>query len=172
MERVYIKYDPKTNLPTHEAVITNQRDKEVKTLSRAVCVTNKANQNLTTSQKEIIRWHFRLGHIELQHIQWLIITGRLKVQVNHKSLANREMPRCTDCDFVKGNSRTNKVNRIKNNPMKEQDIKKDHLLPGHMVSSDNYIPRDPVRIYHTKGKSDPSDMCSGGCILLTTPVVM
>ena len=45
--------------------------------------------------------------------------------------------------------------------MKEQELKKDHLLPGQMVYEDHYISRDPVRIYHTKGESDPSDMFLG-----------
>ena len=50
--------------------------------------------------------------------------------------------------------------------MKEQDINKDHLLPGHMVSADHYILRAAGRIYHAKGKSDPSDMYSDGCVLI------
>ena len=48
MEKVYIKYDKKT-LPTCEAIIPNQIEKEVKAFSRAICVTNEANQNLTPS---------------------------------------------------------------------------------------------------------------------------
>ena len=35
-----------------------------------------------------------------------------------------------------------------------------------MVSTDHYILRDPGNLYHTKGKSDPSDMFSGGCVFL------
>ena len=54
VERVYIKYDPKNNLTTHKATLPNQRDKEVKALTSAVCVTNEANQNLTPSQKELL----------------------------------------------------------------------------------------------------------------------
>ena len=50
--------------------------------------------------------------------------------------------------------------------MKEQELKKNHLLPGKMVSEDNYISRAPGRIYHTKGKSDQSDMFSGGCFFI------
>ena len=50
--------------------------------------------------------------------------------------------------------------------MKEQDIKNDHLLPGEMVSADHYISRAPGRFYHKKGKSDPSDMFSGGCVFI------
>ena len=75
VERVYVKYDSKNNLPTHEANLPIQREKEAKELTNAVCVTNEANQNLTPSQKELLQWNFRLGHIGLQHFQWLIRTG-------------------------------------------------------------------------------------------------
>ena len=94
-----------------------------------VCVTNEANQNLTPSHKELIRWYFRLGHIGFQHVQWLINTGRLKVQVNSKAVANCESPKCAACKSVKGHRRRNKINTIKKNPMKEQELKKYHLLP-------------------------------------------
>ena len=80
IERVYVKYDPNNNLPTHEVSIPNQRYQEVKALASAVCVTNEANQNLTLSQKQLLRWHLRLGHIGFQHVQYLICTGRLNVK--------------------------------------------------------------------------------------------
>ena len=32
VERVYVKYDPNNNLPTHEANLPNQREKEAKAL--------------------------------------------------------------------------------------------------------------------------------------------
>ena len=35
-----------------------------------------------------------------------------------------------------------------------------------MVSADHYILRDTGKLYHTKGKSYPSDMYSGGCVLI------
>ena len=47
---------------------------------------------------------------------------------------------------------------IKNNPMKDQELNKNHLLPLHMVSVDHYILRGPGMLYHKNGKSDPSDM--------------
>ena len=50
--------------------------------------------------------------------------------------------------------------------MKEHDLKKDHLLPGQMVSADHYISRAPGSLYHTKGKSDQSDVFSGGCVFI------
>ena len=125
-------------------------------------VTYEADQNLTLSQKELLGWHFRLGHIGLQHVQWLIRTG----QGNPKAVANCERPKCAACEFGKGHHRPNKVNTIKENPMKEQDLKKYHLLPGNVVSVDHYISRATGRLYHKKGKSDPSDMFSGGCVFI------
>ena len=50
--------------------------------------------------------------------------------------------------------------------MKEQELNKDHLLPGQMVSEDCYISRALGRLYHKKGKSDQSDIFSGGCVFI------
>ena len=166
VERVYVKYDPKNNLSTHEANLPNQKEKKFKALESAVCVTNKANQNLTPSQKELLRWHFRLGNIGFQHVQWLIRTGHLKVQGNSKAVANCEITKCAACELGRGHCLPNKVNKTKNNPVKEQDLKKEHILPVQMVSADHYISRDPGRLYHTKGKPDPSDMFSVGCVFI------
>ena len=55
VERVYIKYDPSNNLTTHKAIITDQRDKDIKALARTVYVTNEDSHNLTTSQTELLR---------------------------------------------------------------------------------------------------------------------
>ena len=92
--------------------------------------------------------------------------GRLEVQGNSKAVANRERLKCAAYEFGKGHRRPNKVNTIKKNPMKKKYFKKDHLLYGHMVSEDQYILRAPGRLYHTKCKSDPSDMLSGGCVFI------
>ena len=119
VERVYIKYYPNNNFPTHEAIFCNHRYKEFKAMSSYVCVTNEAKHNMNPSQREIFRWHFRLGHNGFQHVQWLICTGRLKVQGNFKAVANFESPKCASCEFGKCHHRSNKVNTIENNPMKD-----------------------------------------------------
>ena len=51
VEKVYVMYDPKNNLPTYESILPNKIDKEVKSLESAVYVTNKDKPNLTLSQK-------------------------------------------------------------------------------------------------------------------------
>ena len=133
-------------------------------MTSSVCVINKSNQNLTPSYKDLLRWHFRLGHIGLQNFQWLIRTGRLKVQGNSKAVANCENPKCAACEFVKVHRLPNKLNTIKKNPIKDQELNKGHLLSGKIVSADHYISRAPGRLYHTKCKSDQSDIFSGECV--------
>ena len=74
------------------------------------------------------------------------------MQGNPKAVSNCERSKCAACEFGKGHCRSNKVNTIKKNPMKEQDLKKDHIMPGQIVSEDHYILRDTGRLYHRKGK--------------------
>ena len=97
-------------------------------------------------------------------MQCLIHTGRLNEKRSYKAVANSERTKCVACEFGNFHCRSNKVNKIKNNPLKYQELKKDDLLPGQMVSVDHYILRDPGRLYHTKGKSDPYEMCVCVCV--------
>ena len=85
VERIYLKYDPKNNFPTHEATLPNQREKDAKAMKNDVCVTNEANQKLTPSQKELILWHFRLGHIGFQPVKWSILT-EIRIPIDRKSV--------------------------------------------------------------------------------------
>ena len=50
--------------------------------------------------------------------------------------------------------------------MKEQDLNKDHLLSEQIVSADHYISWALGRLYHPKGKTDPTDMFSGGYVFI------
>ena len=106
-----------------------------------------------------------LGILVFQHVQWLIHTGRIKAQGNIKAGTNCESPKCFACEFGKGHCLPNKINTIKENPMKEQELNKDHFLPGKMVSAYHYISRAPGRLKDTK-KPDQSDMFSGGYVFI------
>ena len=88
------------------------------------------------------------------------------MQGNSKAVANCENLKFSAFEFGKGHLQSNNVNTTKNNPMKEQDLNKDNIMPGKMVSKDHYILRAPGRLYHTKMKSDPYNMLSGGCVFI------
>ena len=53
-----------TNLLLYTCMQGQDMHKKVKKLN--VCITAKANQNLLSAQKELQRWHTRLGQFKLQ----------------------------------------------------------------------------------------------------------
>ena len=40
-----------------------------------LCVTIKTNQDLTTSQKILLSWHFCFGHLNFSTMQWILCSG-------------------------------------------------------------------------------------------------
>ena len=88
------------------------------------------------------------------------------MQGNSKAVANFERHKCAACEFGTSHLQSNKVNTIKNNHMKQEELRKYHLMPGHIVSAYHYILRAPCIFYHKNGKSDPYDMFSGGCVFI------
>ena len=94
------------------------------------------------------------------------------MQGNSKVVANCENTKCTACEFGKGHCRPNKVNKIKNNPMNEQELKNDHLLPGKLFLK-IIIYRGPQVGSTTQKGSQINLICSQEDVsLLTMPVVM
>ena len=56
--------EPKRN----EALVPSTLEHNRKCLEAALCVTKKTNSDLTAAQKELLKLHFRLGHIGFRHI--------------------------------------------------------------------------------------------------------
>jgi hypothetical protein len=65
--------------------------------SAHMCVIDEGNKNLMANQKEALKWHFKLGHMGLDWVQWLGREGFLP-----KSIANVEKPLCASCKIGVG----------------------------------------------------------------------
>ena len=50
------------------------------------CVTSPTNVNLSEPEKELLRWHQRLGHISFRRVQWLMRQGLLSSSTRTRSL--------------------------------------------------------------------------------------
>lgn len=123
------------------------------------------NQNLTGTQKELLRWHFHLGHIGFEHIKWLARSGFIPV-TNPKQFgsADTQIPTCAACEFGKAHKRPTGATSTKT--VKDMSIRKGDLLPGQRVSMDHYQSALPGRLYTSKGSTAFQHMYHGGTIFM------
>jgi len=57
---ITVPYDSMNGIPTSQAILLRHGPSSPQV---NLCVTEEVNQNLTEAQKEYLRWHFRLGHL-------------------------------------------------------------------------------------------------------------
>ncbi len=105
------------------------------------------NTNLSEAEKEILRWHQRLGHLAMEKIQFLLRTGVLAMSAAKRVLHTKaakisKPPKCAACQFGKQTIRGPKSKP--NNPHVVVDkpspvLKEDKLFPGQAVSVDHYV---------------------------------
>jgi hypothetical protein len=167
---LYVSYDPTNNLlisqgvhQTHEE--TTEEVKEVHSL-----VTSTQSQNLSNAQKELLRNHFKFGHLSMQHIQAALCTRALAhsktEQALHLAASKCEIPKCAACQFAKARKRPLQGQRIKqDNSEKEGNLKKNVLLPGQCVACDHFVSSAKGRLFTGFGKTEASKMYSGACVL-------
>eukprot|EP00978_Attheya_sp_CCMP212_P005272 scaffold11685_cov41-Attheya_sp.AAC.1 len=135
---VTVQVNPQTNLPTSIML----RDGDHPRITPPLCLTYPAvvtttptaatqptptdtqptavhsdNFNLSNPQKELLRWHTRLGHVGFKRIQYLLRTGVLGTSDAMRRLQTAAsklitVPKCASCLFGKQKSRTTPGRRI------------------------------------------------------------
>jgi hypothetical protein len=127
-----------------------------KALALKGCVTNEVNQNLTAKQKLALRFHFRLGHISFQHVQWLGRQGVLGpegVTMGKDAVAT---PKCAACQFGKQTRTPTPGRRVSFDD--GGALTKDQINPGQKIFVDQYESRAPGRTFASKGASSSLNM--------------
>ena len=74
---IIARIDPSNNLPTTLAYRYSDAVETAQGLNAVVTTVSQSNFNLSEPQKELLRWHFRLGHVSMQTIQFLMCSGVL-----------------------------------------------------------------------------------------------
>ena len=140
------------------------------------CVTQADNQNLTSGQKALLLWHFRLG-ISVSDVQQLMKghTATLSdgstqyfppvIPAKPASAANCPLPPCPTCKI----SSARKKNPPSPTVGKKDDTKVDVLareryLPGDFVSSDQFKVPVPGRRLWGFGKEKDQDLYTCGTV--------
>ena len=168
---VVARINPENNIPTTVACKYQGIPTSAEALNAEMTVVSQANSNLTEPEKELLRWHFCLGHLGHKRIQFLMRTGVLSRGETNRRLhtaASRiqNPPRCAACQHGKQSQRPcpGKVSTTVQD--RAGILKADHLQPGQCVSVDHFVCSTKGRLFTSFGRSAPTDMCDGGCIFV------
>lgn len=158
-----ISNDPVLKLPTLQCFNNAVETAEALALT---CVTDERNQNLTNLQKTLLQWHFKLGHVGFQNLQWIGRMGWLGPRGEKMGATSVEAPICGSCQYGK-QERTPKGGST-NTKDKERDgiTKADKLEPGDLIFSDQYESRVPGKVFGKRGAAISSNSYCGGTIFV------
>jgi hypothetical protein len=131
-------------------------------------VAEETNQNLTASQKELLQWHWKLGHGHFGWIQRLASdprSDRRRILQTKHVLSSADVLYCAACSLSKL-KRKKPPGYIGGKAPPEMQIRKGDLQPGDCVSVDQYVSSVPGRLPHTAGKEKPNEKYNGGTIFV------
>ena len=138
-------------------------------------VAHETNQNLTSTQRELLLWHWRFGHADMRRVQRLFSKrkGSLGSELppllasTTPTLSSCPLPLCAACQLSK-QRRTSPGTKPFSSGSKSPDkvLSTGHLQPGDAVSVDQYQSSTPGRLPTTFGKELPRDQFQGGTIFV------
>lgn len=168
---VTVLVNPTTNLPTCTAYCYNSLEPAVQELNNIIATVSKLNINLTESEKELQKWHCRLGHLSMRRIQSLMRSGVLAHTSETRRLHTaatklRQPPPCAACLY--GKQTTRPVPGKKTTVVRDQvgATAKEFTYPGQCVAVDHFICSTRGRLFTSRGKEAERDMYCGGCMLI------
>jgi hypothetical protein len=142
------------NNPTTKIGLTFE---ETNTLAN-LKVAYEVNHHLTAAKKELLLWHWKLGHVDMQRVQMMI---RIPQDTSHheqilfpkmKTASSCYHPLCAACRFANPTRRN--PGTIQGIDSSNRDLSQGELQPGTKVSIDQYISGLPGRLTHKRGKED------------------
>ena len=163
--------DGNNNLPTSllcDPQVSTYLSEEIKS---CISVVSEANQNLTEPEKELLRWHQRLAHIDCNKVKFLFRTGILARSEATRSLQTaaaklRTNPRCAACQF--GKQRQISVPTTTQQKVSDSvgGFSREAIRPGQQICIDHFICKNKGRLFTSRGKTAHSEMYAGGCIFV------
>jgi hypothetical protein len=168
---VIARVNPTNNLPTTTAYRYSDARAAPEALNALITTVSHENMNLSEAQKELVRWHNRLGHVGYKRVQSLMRSGTLAHSEATRRLHTAackitELPKCAACQFGKQKRRPTpgKTSSIVRD--RAGVLSQDHLSPGQRVSVDHFVCSTKGRLFGSRGKSNENDMYCGGCIFV------
>ena len=138
-------------------------------------VLDEVNQNMTAAQKELLFYHQKYGHANMQWCQTLMRERRFKsgkgvvkeppvIVTKNPRTRSCEAPVCAACQLAKMKNQGVDYRTSKPVPAHNDVIKKEHLLPGAAISVDQYQTKVGGRLHGTYGREKKENQYNGGTI--------
>ena len=129
------------------------------------------NHNLSVPEKELLCWHYCLGHLGFCRIQHLLHTGVLS---HHASTCHLHTtackinppPCCAACLFGKQTCCPSPGTTTSIICDRAGVLKAENLLAGQQVSVDHFVCSTKGRLFTSRGKTSDTSMYDGGCIFV------
>ena len=121
------------------------------------------NLNLTSAQKLVLDLHWRLVHINLLWIHWLLCSGIFNTLIPGSTTA---ICKCQACQLGKQVRRTKGSIRQSLKPECIGSLKCHSLTPGAVVSTDQFVSSTKGRLLHTFGREHDNDKLQGGTLFV------
>jgi hypothetical protein len=164
--------NPQNNLPTSEAYNGTDPVEAADVLVSIVNTIHKRNLNLTEAEKELLRWHYRLGHVGVKKVHFLLCSGVVSKTDESSRLQAAacrltSFPKCTVCQYGKQHRRTI-LGTTPSSVVKDRAhaLKSDNLLPGQRITVDHFICSTRPRLLTSAGKTKLDNMYTGRCIFV------
>ena len=167
-------YNQHSNLPF---MILNKNPNEVglsknclhSVASNFMSVLEQTNQNITATQKELLKWHHRLGHLNFSWCQALFRIPRSDTQrqIIRPTLAgvpNCEPPLCAACSHGKQERQFPSKKSTHAGP--SMKLREGCTQPGDTVSIDQYTSSILGRLPNTAGREQKHMKLQGGTLFV------
>ena len=158
------------NVSSQLPVSIGRRGHDVSGVNVAVPVVSAGNTNLAPAEKELLRWHQRLGHLAYKKVQYLMKTGVLAhseaTRRLHRIACRTGAVKCAACQFAKQRARSapGTVSRLIES--RQGVLSQGNLQPGQEVCVDHFICANKGRLFTSRGATKEGDMFSGGAIFV------
>ena len=135
------------------------------TKAQTFMVLEDSNVNLTSEQKELLKWHFCLGHFNMGWIQNLF-SKKILTSFNSNITSKSAVCKCMACQLAKQTRKPEGTSTNKIKVDKDGALKKNILRPGAMISSDQFVSSVPDWLPNTYGREKQSEKFVGGTIFI------
>jgi hypothetical protein len=168
---VQVHINKTNNLPMSFGFTPEGVKAGISAFQATVSSVHQANYNLSSAQKEILRWHQRFGHIGFRKLQLLMRMGVLATSQAQRRLHEtcsklREFPLCAACQFGKQKQKPSPGIRHSRVEDHAGALSEDNLYPGQKVSVDHFISSSKGRLFSGTGRTSSSSKLTGGAIFV------